>query len=54
MVNSLESENLLVPKAAHKEVLMKKKQKGKNLLQKQAITHKDLGQSTITHEEEKE
>ena len=39
MVNSLESP---VPKADH---LMSH--------QKQAITHKDLGQSTIQHEEEK-
>ena len=41
--NSLESP---VPKAAHRT-------SHKNLLQKQAITHKDLGQSTITHEDEK-
>ena len=44
-VNSLESENPPVPTAAHKEVLTSH--------QKQTITHKDLGQSTIMHEEEK-
>ena len=43
MVNSLDSP---MPKAAHLT-------SHKNFLQKQAITHKDLGQSTITHEEEK-
>ena len=42
MVSSLESP---VPKADHKEVLTSH--------QKQAITHKDSGQSTILHEEEK-
>ena len=46
MGNSLESP---MPKAAHKEVLTSHK----NLLQKQAITHKDLAQSTILHEKEK-
>ena len=42
MVNSLE---FPMPKADHKEVLTSH--------QKQAITHKDLGQSTIPHEEER-
>ena len=42
MVNSLESP---MPKADQKEVLTSH--------QKQAITHKDSGQSTIPHEEEK-
>ena len=49
MVDSVESENPPMSKAAHKEVLTRHK----NLLQKQAITHKDLEQSTIMHEKEK-